>query len=297
MHVLIADDDLLYLKVLKKSLQDWGFEVITTGSGQEAWEIIRENPPNIAILDWVMPELDGIDICRMIRARKMARYVYVIILTVKSRPEDIVEGLGAGADDYIIKPFDMGEMKSRVKIGKRIIELEQGILRLARTDYLTGLMNRRAFMERLEGELNRTFRADKPMGLVISDIDHFKLVNDSYGHIVGDKVLQAFGNLLSTSFRLYDFVGRYGGEEFIIALPGANAEETARIAERVRLSIENQHILVSDPGRAIKITASFGISSFVPGEAVTVDELIKKADEALYMAKRGGRNRVVIYSE
>jgi two-component system chemotaxis response regulator CheY len=297
MRVLIADDDLLYLKVLEKYLQDWGFEVVTAGSGQEAWEIIQEDQPHIAILDWVMPGFDGVDICREIRARKMARYVYVIILTVKSRPEDIVEGLGAGADDYIVKPFDMEEMKIRTNIGKRIIELEQGILRLAKTDYLTSLMNRRAFMERLQGELNRALRADKPMGLVISDIDNFKIINDSYGHIVGDKVLQEFGKLLSTSFRLYDFVGRYGGEEFIIALPGANAEETARIAERVRQSVANQNILVSDLGRAIKITASFGISSFVPGISATVDELIKKADEALYKAKREGRNRVVVFSE
>lgn len=297
MRVLIADDDLLYLKVLENCLQDWGYEVITAGSGQEAWEIIQEDQPHIAILDWVMPELDGVDICRKIRARNMARYVYVIILTVKSRPEDIVEGLGAGADDYIIKPFDMEEMKFRTNIGKRIIELEQGILRLAKTDYLTGLMNRRAFMERMEGELNRACRLDKPMGLVISDIDHFKLINDSYGHIVGDKVLQEYGNILSTSFRLYDFAGRYGGEEFIVALPGANAEETARIAERVRKAIEKQNILISNPGRSVNITASFGISSFEPGKSVTVDELIKKADEALYMAKREGRNRVVVYSE
>lgn len=293
MRVLIADDDALSLRILQDSLQAWNYDAVLARNGLEAWEILQlSDAPNLVILDWVMPGMDGLDICRNVR--KMNRnYVYIILLTAKASREDIILGLESGADDYMIKPFYPEELKSRLKIGQRIIDLEQRIMRLARTDYLTGLLNRRAFMERLESENSRAQRENKPLSLIVMDIDHFKMVNDSYGHQVGDLVLQELAATISRTCRLYDFVGRYGGEEFIICLPGAGQANACLTAERMRTAIENAEMLIPDQDVVVKITASFGVASLQPGDEPNIDRLIKRADDALYKAKRQGRNRVV----
>jgi two-component system cell cycle response regulator len=292
-RVLIADDDALSLRILQDSLQAWNYDAVLARNGLEAWEILQlSDAPNLVILDWVMPGMDGLDICRNVR--KMNRnYVYIILLTAKASREDIILGLESGADDYMIKPFYPEELKSRLKIGQRIIDLEQRIMRLARTDYLTGLLNRRAFMERLESENSRAQRENKPLSLIVMDIDHFKMVNDSYGHQVGDLVLQELAATISRTCRLYDFVGRYGGEEFIICLPGAGQANACLTAERMRTAIENAEMLIPDQDVVVKITASFGVASLQPGDEPNIDRLIKRADDALYKAKRQGRNRVV----
>lgn len=296
MKVLIADDDALSRKILEDCLSEWGYDILMANNGNEAWDILgNSDRPNMAVLDWMMPGMNGVEICRRLRLLSLPNYVYVILLTARSKREDVINGLESGADDYIIKPFNREELKSRLKIGQRIIELEQRILRLASTDYLTGLMNRRAFLERLERELNRCEREISNMGIIIMDIDHFKRVNDNFGHQVGDLVLQEMSGILVKLCRVYDFIGRYGGEEFIICLPGADKWNTYKIAERMRSTIENNKIFLSDKASSISITASFGISSVEPGQIKSADRLINEADEALYRAKDQGRNRVVMY--
>jgi two-component system chemotaxis response regulator CheY len=265
-------------------------------NGNEAWDILEKNDrPNLAVLDWIMPGMDGVEICKRLRKLSLPNYVYVILLTARNKREDVIYGLESGADDYIIKPFHHEELKSRLKIGQRIIELEHRILRLASTDYLTGLLNRRAFLERLERELNRCQREASPMGIIIMDIDHFKKVNDNYGHQAGDLVLQELSTTLVTLCRVYDFIGRYGGEEFIVCLPGADKWNTYQIAERMRSIVENKNILLPDKGTSVSVTASFGIVSMEPGQRKSADRLINEADEALYRAKDQGRNQVVMY--
>ncbi|MBO8158142.1 diguanylate cyclase [Thermosyntropha sp.] len=292
--VLIADDDGLSRRLLEGTLKAWGYEVVVANDGKEALEILlREDRPNLAILDWIMPGADGIDICRYIREQKMSSYVYIILLTSKSGREDIVKGLESGADDYMIKPFYPEELKYRLKIGERIIKLEQDILKMARTDYLTGLLNRRAFMERLEGEIKRAERKGDSLGIIIADIDHFKKVNDEYGHQIGDTVLKNFASVLIRSCREYDFAGRYGGEEFIICLPETKLEQAFKIAERMRKATELTPAFIPEINRDIKITASFGVAGMKPEDGKTIDDLIREADAALYEAKKSGRNMVV----
>jgi len=223
---------------------------------------------------------------------KRTGYTYFIILTAKGRKEDVIEGLEAGADDFLIKPFDREELKCRTRIGERIIELEQRILKLATTDSLTGVLNRRAFFERMEQEINRSLRENTSLSLILIDIDYFKKVNDRYGHQTGDIVLQGLTEQLLNSSRPYDFVGRYGGEEFVICLPGANISQAGSVAERMRSNVEEMKIMLPDGSQSIRITASFGVTSFLMGSKEKVDSLIKRADNALYKAKNEGKNRV-----
>ncbi len=223
MKILIAEDDPVSRRLLEVFLCKWGYDVVVTCDGSEAWDVLqRPDAPNMVISDWMMPNVDGLELCRKIREIKKSDYTYFIILTAKERKEDVVKGLEAGADDFLIKPFHQEELKYRVQIGERIIELEHRILQLASTDSLTGVLNRKAFIERMEQEIHRSKRENSAFSLILSDIDYFKRVNDEYGHQVGDLVLQRFTEQLSKSSRPYDFIGRYGGEEFVVCLPGAD---------------------------------------------------------------------------
>jgi two-component system chemotaxis response regulator CheY len=295
MKVLIADDDALSRKILQDALLEWGYDIVVARDGKEAWTILeRADRPNMAVLDWMMPGMYGVEICSRLRTLNLTNYIYVILLTAKNKREDIIKGLESGADDYVIKPFNYEELKLRLKIGRRIIELEQNIMRLANTDYLTGLLNRRAFLKRMTRELERCQRERAHLGIIIMDIDQFKQINDKYGHQVGDLVLQEVSATLVNSCRGYDFSGRYGGEEFILCLPGADKWSTYQIAERMRSSIECQKILLPDKKNYIKVTASFGVAAMLPDQPKSSDELIKQADDALYQAKNEGRNRVIM---
>jgi len=293
MKVLIAEDDLVSSRLLETYLDKWGYDVLVTNDGNEAWEAIQnQEAPSLVISDWMMPNMDGLELCRKIRQMERSGYVYFIILTTKAMNEDLVEGLVAGADDFLTKPFNKEELRYRVKIGERIIELERRILNMAYIDPLTGVLNRRAFMERIEGEINRTVRGNAPLSLIFADIDHFKQINDEYGHQAGDLVLQHFTEKLSGSARSYDFVGRYGGEEFVVCLPGAHDHQANLVAERMRKGVEEMTIMLTQNTQSIRITASFGVASYELESEESVDSLIRRADEAMYRAKREGRNRV-----
>lgn len=293
MKILIAEDEPVSRRVLEATLQGLGYTVIIAPDGQKAWEIIRSSKaPNLVISDWMMPHMDGLQLCRKIRQTDQSGYIYFIILTAKGNKEDIITGLEAGADDFLVKPFDHEELKYRIRIGERIIRLEHRILELANTDPLTGILNRRAFMERMEQEINRSGRDNSPLSFILSDIDYFKKVNDTYGHQAGDIVLQKFSNRLKTSIRPYDFIGRYGGEEFVVCLPGADENQSQFAAERIRKQVEEMEVLFADSSKSIRITASFGVASLQVDSDDHLDDLIRRADDAVYRAKNEGRNRV-----
>jgi two-component system, cell cycle response regulator len=293
MKVLIAEDEPISRSVLEANLTEWGYEVTAVSDGGEAFDIIQQpESPSIIISDWMMPRMDGLSLCRKIRSMEKSQYIYIIILTAKGEKKDIIEGLEAGADDYLSKPFNRDELRYRTRIGERIINLERRIMELANTDPLTGLPNRRAFMDRMEQELARAQREKNPLSVVLADVDHFKNINDTFGHQIGDLVLQRFVNQLKTSARPYDFPGRYGGEEFLFCFPGVDGSQAVSVAERMRGRIEDMEIKLNDDARSIRITASFGTASYSSESKETIDSLIKRADDALYIAKKKGRNRV-----
>ncbi|WP_020589658.1 GGDEF domain-containing response regulator [Desulfobacter curvatus] len=293
MKILISEDDPIFKTILENNLKKWGYQVVSTSDGRQAWDIIRKpGCPNVVISDWMMPEMDGLQLCRKVRAHEAPRYIYFIILTAKGEQQDILQGLEAGADDFLTKPIDYVELKYRIRIGERIIGLEEKVLELARKDSLTGTLNRRAFMEKLDQELERAARKNTPLSLLMTDIDHFKQVNDRYGHLSGDRVLKQFVSQMAQVIRPYDFIGRYGGEEFILCLPDCSIKEARDIAERMRSQIETTPMQISTSRPPIHITASFGISLFSSACEKDPESLIKKADDALYSAKNDGRNCV-----
>jgi len=293
MKILISEDDPIFRAILENNLKKWGYQVLSTANGRQAWEIIsKPGCPNIVISDWMMPEMDGLQLCRKVRAHETPRYVYFMILTAKSDQQDILQGLEAGVDDYLTKPIDYVELKYRIHIGERIINLEEKVLELARKDSLTGTLNRRAFNEKLDEEIERAARKSPPLSLLMTDIDHFKQVNDRYGHLAGDQVLKQFVSQMKQVIRPYDFIGRFGGEEFILCLPDCSINQGRDIAERMRSKIEATPMHISTGGPPIHITASFGISSFSTTGEKNAELLIKKADDALYAAKNDGRNCV-----
>lgn len=293
MKVLVADDSPISRHLLQVSLCSSGYETHLVADGPEALQMLeQEDGPKLAILDWMMPNLDGVEVCRAIKMRAAEPYVYIILLTAKGRQEEINEGLEAGADDYITKPFDLQELKARLRVGRRILELHEQLASQARHDSLTSLLNRSAILEVLQKELIRSIREKTPVAAIMTDLDHFKDVNDTYGHLAGDAVLREASRRLSASLRASDAVGRYGGEEFLIVAPSCGAAGGADLAERLRESICGVPIDAS--GRTIVVTMSFGVAATC--ELKQVNQLLHMADEALYAAKKAGRNRVEVNS-
>ena len=302
MKVLIADDDAVSRRMIESTLSKWGFEVVSAADGMQAWEMISSSsPPEIVILDWIMPGMEGVEICRRIRKHEQGseRYIFIILLTAKSEVKDIIAGMEAGADDYVSKPFDPQELGVRIRAGKRIIELQnqlrnakEELLVLSRTDSLTGVLNRRAFYEILEKEIVRSDRQSLPLSIIMLDIDHFKNVNDTYGHLEGDAILKELSSRIGSAIRHYDVVSRYGGEEFLVLLPGVDINTAVNTAERFRELIGKTPF--ESGKKRINVTISLGAAQLAKDEKS--DILIGRADAALYKAKQNGRNRVEISS-
>ncbi len=304
MRALVVDDDPNLRRILGIYLTHAGYQVVEAANGQAAWEHWQSDPIGLIVTDWMMPVMDGEELVRRIRAASVVTgYCYIILLTARTGKGDVVVGLEAGADDYLTKPFDSRELRSRVAVGQRILDLEERLVEarrqleiLAMHDGLTDLLNRRAIHAHAESELSLANRQGSSVSLLLLDIDHFKLVNDRYGHSVGDLALRFIADLLLQKKRPYDWAGRWGGEEFLLVLPKANLEEAARVAERIRLSLENTPLVLAD-GREVSLRLSLGVSS-TPGQpegGPTVNQLLQQADEALYAAKMSGRNQVQMY--
>ena len=298
MKILIAEDDVTSRLILENMLTKWGYDVVSATNGSDAWvQLQGEDAPRLLILDWMMPGIEGVEICRRIRENSKSedQYTYVMLLTAKESKKNIVTGMEAGADDYITKPFDMHELRVRVRAGERIVQLQSELLKAkkkleiqSRTDPLTGVLNRRAILSQIGGELSRAKRENTKISISILDLDHFKAINDTYGHLSGDAVLRECMHRVKLTIREYDSVGRFGGEEFIVVLPGANDTDAFSVAERIRLRIYEKAADVD--GTSISFTVSQGLAT-CNGDT-TVDEMIAIADQALYRAKENGRNRV-----
>ena len=298
MKILVADDDRTMTVLLRATLAKLGHEVLVAGDGEAAWRLLQEpDAPKFAILDWMMPSMTGVEVCRKVRQRTDAPYVYILLLTAMDQLDDLVEGIEAGADAYITKPFNLKELQARLRAGKRILDLQSELLAaqaqleiLVSHDFLTGLWNRSAVLERLAQELARSQRERNPVGVILTDIDHFKRVNDTYGHARGDQVLQEVAKRMTETIRPYDSVGRYGGEEFLIVVADCDIQQTFGLAERIRHALSAAPMALT--GGPSEVTASFGVSASHPGEDVDLKDLIEAADRALYRAKENGRNRV-----
>jgi two-component system, cell cycle response regulator len=298
--VLIAEDDPLFRRILERWFQQWDYGVTAVENGLDAWEVLqRDDAPQLAILDWMMPGMEGIELCRRIRSRDQSPYRYVLLLTAKDDKQDVIAGLEAGADDYLTKPFDVDELRARVRAGKRILDLQAALIHAqdelqsaALHDSLTGLWNRGAILDLLRREVCRRQRTGDALGVIMADIDYFKKINDTHGHLVGDAVLQEVTRRLAMQVRPYDGVGRYGGEEFLIVFPGCNTPDLVVGAERLRHCIADQPIETS-VGQ-IPVTLSLGLASVEQGENETLgcETFLHRADSALYAAKARGRNRV-----
>lgn len=298
LRVLIADDSVVSRHLLEVALRKWGYDVVSVPDGLAAWESLQApNAPSLAILDWVMPSLTGPEVCRMVRQLQKDKYTYLILLTSKSLKEDLIEGMEAGADDYVTKPFDQHELQVRLRAGIRILELQtelvaaqEALREQATRDSLTRLWNRPTVFEMLEKELSRMERGDTGVGVIMMDIDHFKTINDTYGHLVGDEVLRESARRLTAVCRAYDSVGRYGGEEFLIILPGCHTTCVGSHAERLRQAIAAEPMRIGE--MELQVSASFGATYAVPAFASPPEGLLRAADTALYRAKREGRNCV-----
>lgn len=300
MKVLIADDDRISRLKLSGMLEKWGYEVVACENGKEAWEAMQaEDAPRVLILDWMMPVMDGLQVCREVRSLNKEPYVYILLLTSRTNKEDIVRGMEAGADDYITKPYYPHELEVRLRAGRRIVSLNLELLEArnalhqqATHDSLTGLLNRAAVLGELEKEIQRCKRQKKNFCAAIMDIDHFKEVNDTYGHLTGDEVLKAISDRILAVLRPYDILGRYGGEEFLIIMTDCDCDNITHQYERLRTALEGKPFETSKG--TLSITASFGVGVVPAMSKIEMDSLIAAADNALYDAKNKGRNRVEV---
>lgn len=300
MRILIAEDDPISRRVLQAHLSKWGYEVVVTTDGAQAWEALQgKDSPRLAVLDWMMPSMEGTEVIRNLRSRDAASYVYVVLLTAKGQKEDIVAGLDAGADDYLVKPFDAHELRARIRTGQRILDLEEQLMAAqaalreeATHDPLTEAWNRSGILDILQRECARALRLQGSVGVVMADLDYFKPINDTYGHMAGDEVLRETVRRMAGSVRAYDSIGRCGGEEFVIVFPDCGAESAFQRAEQLRQDISRKPVETSSA--AIMVTASLGVAAIDQGACGDYEVLLRAADAALYRSKAAGRNRTTL---
>jgi two-component system cell cycle response regulator len=298
MKILIAEDDVTSRRMLAAILKKWGYDTVVKEDGLAAWKALQQpDAPKLVLLDWNMPGLEGLEICRRLRKKETTDPSYIILLTGRSEKDDIVRGLEAGANDYIAKPYNNAELQARIRVGLRMLDLQASLLETqaalahqATHDALTGIFNRRAILDRLNQELSRALRQGGRLSVGMCDIDHFKKINDRLGHQGGDDVLVAFARCLQAGLREYDCVGRYGGEEFLIIATGLPGQSDEGLYQRLREQVAAAPIKTKAAGD-VSITVSIGMAAGT-GQS-TVDRLIAAADAALYQAKAAGRNRVV----
>jgi two-component system cell cycle response regulator len=296
MKILIAEDDFTSRSILVAILKKWGYDPVITEDGAAAWAALqRSDAPELVLLDWDMPGMNGLEVCRRLREIDSSHPAHVILLTARGEKGDIVQGLEAGANDYISKPFDSQELQARVRVGQRVLEL-QSSLREARDalahqathDLLTGIFNRRAILDRLSEELSRAKRENGMLSVGMCDIDHFKRINDVHGHQAGDEALVAFTRCLQSQLREHDRFGRYGGEEFLVIAAGSPGGVEEGLYERLCARVAATEIRTKSA--SLSLTVSIGVARGT-GQS-TADALLVASDEALYQAKAGGRNRV-----
>src|SRR5579884_814522 len=296
MNILIAEDSKYQNRVLQAMLESWGHTVLSTTSGTAALDILTGKlPPQLAILDWEMPGKTGLEVCAELRARSNS-YIYVILLTAKDRPTDLVEGLTGGADDFMRKPANPMELWARICVGERMLAIQRQLIEArdrlrfeATHDALTGVWNRRAILEFLDHEIARSFRHSTALSALLIDVDHFKSINDTYGHSTGDRVLLEIARTMNELMRSYDFLGRFGGEEFLAILPTADETGAAEVGERLRDHV--RRIKLADEPQ-INISISIGACTHNGNESA--GEMLEMVDSALYRAKAAGRNRVEV---
>ncbi len=292
MKILIAEDQPPAALYLRRTLERMGHETTVAPDGEQAWNMVLAGEASLLISDWMMPHLNGLELCRRIRAAGGNRYIYIILLTSRDRRDDRLTGLRAGADDFLTKPPDPDELAVRLEIAGRILEVHEQLARqnaqlseLATIDELTGTKNRRRFREDLELLFGHADRLAAPLSLIMLDLDYFKQYNDSFGHPAGDEVLRCTGSILRVAVRGHDVVARYGGEEFVVLLPATDAFQALDVAERLREAIECR------PWPHRKVTASLGVATAGPATAIAT-ALVDEADHALYKSKLAGRNQV-----
>jgi two-component system, cell cycle response regulator len=298
MSVLVVDDSPVQRLLLKNCLNERGFRPVVMEDGERALAALEaQDAPRLVVMDWELPGMSGIEVCRRIRGGKAERYTYILLLTSKSDAVHVVAGLESGADDFVRKPFDPAELGARLATGCRILQLEEqlvatrDVLRLAaRFDSLTGLLNRETILDHLQKEITRASRQQTTLGLMVLDLDHFKQINDTFGHLIGDQVLKRVGTLLQSSFRSYDAAGRFGGEEFVVVVPNCGHADLERRAEVVRAAVANLEFEYNS--ETCSPTVSIGVATFDPKLPEKLESFLQRADTALYEAKRRGRNRV-----
>jgi two-component system cell cycle response regulator len=303
MQVLVVEDSAVYRKLISDYLQAWGFSVTVVKDGAQAAAVLeRPDSPKLVLLDWVLPDIEGIELCQQIREAGSSRpYVYVILLTSKDGRQDMLHAMEAGADDYLVKPFDELELKARLMVGKRILDLQDKLVQAreamrhaATHDSLTELLNRGEIFDMLERELERARRERKPVSVLLADIDHFKQVNDTLGHLFGDQALREIARRLRSSLRVYDGIGRYGGEEFLLVLPGCNLENALARGNELLELVSGTPVVVVDAEKRITVSMGVAVSACVGKDEV--EALLSCADAGLYAAKGNGRNRVEYFA-
>jgi two-component system cell cycle response regulator len=300
--ILVADDSPVYRKLVEQSLSQEHYTVLSAKTGQQAMDLFIKHQPALVITDWSMPDITGIELCQRIRRDHKEFYAYVILLTGNTDKEEVIEGLAAGADDYLTKPFHPGELQARVRVGRRIVDLHREVQdknrqleEMALTDSLTGLPNRRAIDFWASRELSAAVRHDFPIWVVMADLDHFKSINDTYGHDAGDMVLKSFAEILKSNTRSSNICGRLGGEEFLVVITHVEKQNAAIAIERIRKQFAAQKF--TNGGRTFGATASFGIAGIRATARPDFNDLVTRADAALYAAKSQGRNRVAFEKE
>lgn len=293
--ILVAEDDFITCRALEKNIEDWGYNVVTAKNGEEAWSAIKKEGIRLAVLDWVMPGIDGVEICRKIRReykKEKSKYIYIILLTGKDQHKDIIAGLTGGADDYMTKPFNFSELKARIQNGMRIIELENDRIKLSCHDILTRLWNKNKIIEILDKELNRGKREYQPTGIIKLDIDHFKKINTSFGPQIGDAVLIEVASRLKNNIRRYDEIGRIGGDEMLVVLSNCSLSSVKQIAKRLRLAVCEK--TVKTESGHLNISISLGGMSSKAFPQSTKQMLLKECDKTLSLAKKQGYNHAII---